>query len=146
MEQTKEGADQAALQSLLQKATAAPPAGKTLEKVDPMERIPSIGVGKEWTAGMTVSGYFAGTEEIPSLKSRKLNEEGKPAFLRHILRVGSPSGERLGLWSTASLEAFFEKVEIGTFVTIKYLNKGVNEQGNANHFFEFKAEPKRLNS
>lgn len=132
----------AELLNLAQKGVA----GKNMEPVDPMESIPTLGVGKELTPGMSISGYYERTEEIPSPKSKQLNAAGERVFVRHILRIGSPTGERLGIWTTAALAAFFELVNPGQLVQIKYVRKGENEQGQAQHFFEFNREKGALNS
>lgn len=126
---------------LLARAMAAGvPNGVTLQEVDPMENVPTIGLGKGWAPGQTLSGYFeeSQTAASPKFKSQTHNEKGTPTKLIHVLRIGEPNGPRLGIWDTAALKAFFANVHPGTFVQVTYLEKGVNGSGQAQHFFKFK--------
>lgn len=116
---------------LLALATKAPK--EELTQVNPFERPPLLKVGKDWTEGMTLSGYYAETIIIPTPKSKYAKESAA-----HILRVGSPTGRKLGIWSVGELGAFFEGMQPGTLVSITYKSKGVNADGNNQHFFEFR--------
>lgn len=107
--------------------------GETLTQVNPFERPPLMKVGKDWLPGVTVSGYYAETIVIPTPKSKYASEANA-----HILRVGSPTGKKLGIWSVGELGAFFESVQPGTLVSITYKSKGENAEGNKQHFFEFR--------
>jgi hypothetical protein len=54
------------------------------------------------------------------------------------LRIGSPTGKKLGIWSVGELGAFFETMAPGTLVSITYVSKGINAENNAQHFFKFR--------
>lgn len=128
---------------LLKKATAAP-TGKKLETWNPMENIPTLAVGDDFKQGMTISGWFEETQLIASPKfthSQEKNEAGVPVQRRHVLRIGSPTGDRLGIWNCGELRVGFEKLTPGTFVAITYKGKGKNAKGQDQHFFEFQREP-----
>lgn len=117
------------------------PQGVAVEDYNPMENIPTVAVGEEFTAGMTLAGYFEETQIIASKNfkySQEKNADGLPIQRRHVLRVGSPSGERLGIWSTGELRNTFEKLQPGQFIAITYKGKGENAKGQQQHFFEYK--------
>ncbi|NJM09371.1 MAG: hypothetical protein HC883_00265 [Bdellovibrionaceae bacterium] len=117
------------------------PAGLQLEDYNPMEAIPTIAVGAEFAQGTTVAGFYEETQVVASPKfvhSKTRNEKGVPTQLLHVLRIGSPAGERLGIWTTGELKAAFDRLPAGAFVAITYKGKGVNAKGQQQHFFEFK--------
>ena len=125
---------------LLAKATALP-GNIRLEAFDPMENIPTLGVGAGIEPGMTISGYFAGTEVVASPKftySQTRNEAGIPTQLRHRLRVGTPTGPMIGIWNAGELKVGFEKLREGDFVSLTYKGKGKNAKGQDQHNFEWK--------
>ncbi len=129
---------------LLKRATAKP-AGKRLEDYNPMENIPTISVGAEgeFEPGMTITGYYEGTEVLASPKfvhSKEVNDKGVPTQLRHILRIGSPTGERLGIWNCGELKVGFEKIQVGTLISLTYLKKGLNAKNQQQHFFKWQKE------
>lgn len=133
---------------LLAKATATV-SGKRLEAYNPMENIPTLGVGDDFSEGMTVSGYYEETQVIASPKfihSKTVNAEGVKTNLRHVLRIGSPAGDRIAIWNCGELKAAFEKLAVGSFISIKYLKKGTNAKGQAQHFFELQREAPALQS
>lgn len=114
------------------------PKDMVLEENNPLESIPTLGVGKEIVAGTVLAGWYEGTETITSnkfKKAQKKSPEGIPQQDRHILRL--VSGEKLAIWNTGGLGLFFGKREVGDFVRVKYTGKGENEQGNDQHFFDF---------
>jgi len=124
---------------LLKRASALP-SNVRLEQYNPLENIPTIAVGEEFTEGMTVVGYFEETQVIASPKfkhSRVKNAEGVPTQKRHVLRIGSPTGEKLAIWSTGELAMAFDKLAKGDLISVKYLRKGENSSGNQQHFFEY---------
>lgn len=132
---------------LLAKATAMPQ-GVQLEAYNPMENIPTLGVGLELTEGMTVSGYFEETQTISSPKfihSKTVDANGVKTQLRHVLRIGSPTGERLAIWNCGELKAAFDKLAPGSFISIKYLRKGVNAKNQPQHFFELQRQAPAAN-
>ena len=134
--------EQAVPADLLKRAGQIPSNVKT-EDWDPMETIPTLAVGKDFEEGMTVSGYFEETQILASPKFKYATEKnaaGVPIQRRHILRVGSPTGERLGIWNCGELRAIFEKLTAGTFVALTYKGKGTNAKGQDQHFFEVKRE------
>lgn len=127
---------------LLKRASALPPE-VVVEQYNPMENIPTLAVGEELKAGMTLAGWYEETQLIESMKFRfaqRKGPNGKPAQLRHILRIGSPTGERLGIWSTGELANTFDKLQPGTFIAITYKGKGLNANNQEQHFFEYKRE------
>lgn len=125
---------------LLRQAQAMP-AGVTLEDYNPMENIPTLSVGADFSEGMTVTGFFEETQVIASPKfihSKTKNADGVPTQLRHVLRIGSPTGDRLGIWNCGELKFTFEKLTPGQLISITYKGKGENTKGQPQHFFEFK--------
>ena len=136
MDNAKENAVPA---DLLAKAQQVP-AGAQLESFDPMENVPTIGIGKGLEVDKKICGFYEETQMAASLKftkSKTHNEKGVPTLPLHILRIGSPTGDRLGIWGTAELKAAFEKTAPGTLVTITYKGKGKNGSNNDQHFFDF---------
>lgn len=128
---------------LLKRASAVP-AGVKTQEYNPMEAVPTLTVGKDFSAGMTIAGYFDENEVIASHKfkySKTMNEEGVPTSTRHVIRVGSPTGEKLAIWSCGELRLAFEKINRGDFISIKYLKKGLNSKGEDQHFFELGLAP-----
>lgn len=133
--------DNAVSADLLQRATASAPQGVALEEFNPMENIPTIAVGKEFKEGMTISGYYEESQLIESTKFKKARytgPNGKPAQWRHVLRIGSPTGDKLAIWTTGELKMTFDKLVQGAFIAITYKGKGENGSGNDQHFFEYK--------
>lgn len=123
--------DQAVPADLLALATK-PVDGETVE-VNPFDRPPLLKVGKDWLPGVTISGYYLETVTIPTPKSKYADKADA-----HVLRVGSPTGKKLGIWSVGELGAFFEGMQPGTLVSITYKSKGINAEGNNQHFFTFR--------
>lgn len=124
---------------LLAKATQRP-AGVQVEDFNPMENIPTLAVGDDFVEGMTVSGWFEETQIIASPKfvhSKTRNADGVPTQPRHVLRIGSPTGDRLGIWNTGELKNTFEKLQPGSYIEITYKGKGKNSKGQDQHFFEY---------
>jgi len=139
MEQQAQAHAQPVPADLLKRAGTMP-ANVRLEQFNPLENIPTIAVGEEFEEGMTVAGYFEETQVIASPKfkhSKVKNAEGVPTQKRHVLRVGSPTGEKLAIWSTGELGLAFDKLAKGEFISLKYLRKGENASGNQQHFFEY---------
>jgi hypothetical protein len=126
----------------LLKQASQMPKGVKLEEFNPFENIPTLIVGNDFTEGMTVAGYFDASEWVASAKfakySKTKNEEGTPTRLRHVLRIGSPTGNRLGIWTTGELGKAFEKLVPGDLISITYKGKGENAKGDEQHFFEMK--------
>lgn len=123
---------------LLKQATYVPQ-DLNLEAYNPMENIATLTVGDDFSEGMMIAGYFEETQILASPKfkfSNTRNEKGVPTSLRHIIRVGSPTGPRLGIWSCGELRVAFEKLTPGTFITITYKGKGENSKGQEQHFFD----------
>lgn len=134
--------EQAIPADLLSRAGAMP-SGVNVETFDPMEKIPTLTVGEEWQPGQTIGGFFETVEVLASRKfihSKKLNADGIPTSERIVLRVGSPTGDRLAIWGTAELLATAQKLNRGEFIQITYKEKGVNAKGMAQHFFEYKRQ------
>lgn len=128
---------------LLKQATSIPKDVGNLEAYNPMENIPTLTVGGDFAEGMTVAGYVEETQILASPKfkfSNTKNEKGVPTSLRHVLRVGSPTGPRLGIWSCGELRVAFEKLTPGTFISITYKGKGENAKGQDQHFFELQRQ------
>ncbi len=124
---------------LLKQASQVPNNVK-VESFNPMEDIPTLGVGEELEKGMTISGYFEATEELASTKfkfSQTRNAQGVPTQLRHILRVGSPTGKRIAIWSTGELRNAFSKLTAGDFIAVTYKGKGLNANQQEQHFFDY---------
>lgn len=133
---------------LLALATKAP-TGKKLEVFNPLENIPTLAVGDDLKEGMTISGYFEETEVIASTKftfSQTRNEHGVPTQLRHVLRIGSPTGAKLGIWNCGELKVAFDKMGRGQFIALTYKGKGLNAKGQQQHFFDLQREAPALNS
>jgi hypothetical protein len=135
--------EQAPVSADLLKQAALVPQGLVVEDYNPMEQIPTLAVGEdgEFKPGMTVAGYYEETQRISSPKfihSKEVDEAGVKVQYRHVLRIGSLQGERLGIWTTGELRTAFKKLTPGTFVVITYKNRGVNAKGQKQHFFEFK--------
>lgn len=125
------------------------PTGVQLEDYNPLENIPTLAVGEDFKEGMTVTGYVEETQVIASQKftfSKERNEKGVPTQLRHVLRIGSPTGPRLGIWTTGELRVAFEKLSPGTLISILYKGKGMNGNNQQQHFFEMKRGAPVLNS
>lgn len=125
---------------LLQRAAQIPQDVK-VEEYNPMETIPTLAVGDDFTAGMTVAGFYEETQVIASPKfihSKERNEKGVPVQRRHVLRIGSRVGERLAIWTTGELGVAFEKLDPGTFIAVTYKGKGENAKGQQQHMFELK--------
>lgn len=117
------------------------PSNLTVEEFNPMENIPTLAVGDDFKPGMTIAGWYEETQLIESNKfvhAREKGPTGKPAQRRHVLRVGSPTGTRLGIWTTGELRNTFDKLTPGQFIAITYKEKGVNSNGQAQHFFTYK--------
>ncbi len=135
-------AERAVPADLLKKAGAVPQGlvGK-VEEFDPMESIPTLRVGGDFAKDMVIGGYFESTEELASVKftkSQTRNEAGVPTSFRHVLRIGSPTGDRLAIWSTGELKMVFSKLLPGDFIQLTYKGKGKNAANNDQHFFEYK--------
>lgn len=127
----------------LLKRAAVVPTEVRVEEFNPMENIPTLAVGEELKAGMTIAGWYEETQLIESLKFKfatRKGPNGKPAQLRHVLRIGSPTGDRLGIWTTGELANTFDKLQPGTFIAITYKGLGVNSNNQQQHFFEYKRE------
>lgn len=127
---------------LLKRASEVPK-DMVMEENNPLEAIPTLGVGREIVPNTVIAGYYEGTETLTSVKFKKAQKkspEGIPQQDRHILRL--VNGDKLAIWNTGGLSLFFSKREIGEFVRIKYTGKGTNEQGNDQHFFEFEVGKK----
>jgi hypothetical protein len=124
--------------SALFKKASTVPTGARLKDWNPMESIPTITV-KDWAPGTTLNGTFVETETITSMKftnARKFDAQGKPQSDRHILRLAD--GTLMGIWSVAELGMVFGKLTAGDVIAITYVNKGVNGNGMAQHFFKYK--------
>lgn len=133
----------------LLKAAAAVPAGVKTESFNPMEDVPTLAVGEDFEKGMTIGGYFEETQEIASTKfkfSQTKNEKGIPTQLRHVLRVGSPTGKRIAIWSTGELRNTFSKLNPGDYIAVTYKGKGKNANDQDQHFFEYQRSVGSLNS
>lgn len=125
----------------LLKRAGAVPSGVTVEEFNPMDVIPTVAVGEEFAEGMTIAGWYEETQVIASKKftySKEVNEKGIPTQKRHVLRVGSPTGDRLAIWTCGELRNTFEKLQPGQFIALTYKGKGVNANGQQQHFFEYK--------
>jgi len=133
MTKTDQTKEQEVPADLLAKASKLPAASENLTEVNPFERPPLLKVGKDWMPGKTITGYFCENVTIPTPKSKYANEA-----VTHILRVGSPTGDKLGIWSVGELGAFFEGMPAGTLVSIEYVSKGKNADNNDQHFFKFR--------
>lgn len=132
----------------LLKAASTMPKNEVVETFNPLEKIPTLTVGQDFAVGMTIAGWVDETQTLASHKfkfSQKRNAEGVPTSLRHVLRIGSPTGEKLGIWSCGELKLAFEKLPAGTFIAITYKGKGENASGQEQHFFEFKRGASKLN-
>ncbi len=121
---------------LLKKAAILPANAGQMTEVNPFEREPRLRIGEDpekanFLPGMTIVGYYAGNKTVQTPKSKYAKET-----IVHLLRIGSPTGDKLGIWTVAELEAFFENMPLGTLVTISYKSKGVNADGNAQHYFK----------
>lgn len=116
---------------LLKRAGTLPANAPAMAEVNPFEREPRLRIGKEFTVGMTVIGYFAENKIVQTPKSKYAEET-----IVHVLRIGSPTGDKLGIWTVAELEAFFENMAPGTLVSIHYKSKGVNADDNDQHYFK----------
>lgn len=128
------------LEGLLSKAGAIPE-GVTVEDFNPLENIPTLTLGEDFVDGQTVAGWFEETQVLASHKfkfSQEKNAEGVPTSRRHVLRIGSPTGERLAIWSSGELRNTFEKVQPGQFIAITYKGKGMNANNQQQHFFDYK--------
>lgn len=115
------------------------PVGATLVDYNPMDKIPTLSIGEEITPGTVLNGSCDGTDIIASVKfihSKERNESGVPVQRLHRLRL--LDGTVVGLWSTGELRAVWDKLAMGEFISIKYIEKGVNAKGQQQHFFEFK--------
>jgi hypothetical protein len=128
--------------AILGEVTQAPaPGDLALATWNPMESIPTLSVGVEGDIkpGMTVTGYFVRNEVIASPKfthSKVRNAQGVPTQVRHVLRATN-SGKLFGIWTCGELKMAFEKLEVGEALSLKYIEKGVNSKGQAQHFFEY---------
>jgi len=123
---------------LLKQAAILPKDAPALTEVNPFEREPRLDIGsaadgKTFTPGMTVTGYFVENKLVATPKSKYAKET-----IVHILRIGSPTGTKLGIWTKAELRAFFEDMAPGTLVSIHYKEMGKNADGNDQHYFELK--------
>lgn len=132
----------------LLKQASTIPRDVRVESYNPMENIPTLTVGGDFEEGATVAGYFEETQILASHKfkfSTTKNAEGVPTSLRHVLRVGSPTGPRLGIWSCGELRMAFEKLTPGSFISITYKGKGENSKGQSQHFFELQRSAPAMN-
>lgn len=132
----------------LLKAASSIPSGVQTEDYNPVESVPTLTVGKDFEKGMTVAGYYESTEAIASPKftyAKDRNEAGVPVNYRHVLRIGSPSGKRLAIWTCGELRTAFEKLSPGSFIAITYNGKGKNDKGQDQHFFDMKRSVPGLN-
>src|SRR5690606_33040805 len=59
----------------LLKRAAEMPKGVTTEAFDPMEKIPELRVGKNFSEGMKIMGYFDGTQILASHKFKYSQEK-----------------------------------------------------------------------
>ena len=129
-------------QDVLNLASQVPSSVKT-EEFNPMERFPRVAVGDTFKEGQTIAGWYEETLVIASEKFRYgegKNEEGLNTKSLHVLRVGSPTGPRLGIWSVQDLKNTFQDLAQGTFIAITYKGKGQGANGNQKHFFEYKRQ------
>lgn len=124
----------------LLKQAAVIPKGVNTEAFNPMEDVPTLAVGEDFEKGMTIGGYFEETQLIESDKFKFSNVKGpngKPGQYRHVLRVGSPTGKRIAIWSTGELRNTFSKLSPGDYIAVKYTGKGENANKQQQHFFEY---------
>lgn len=122
------------------KNAGALPQGAVFEEFDPLENIPTVAVGDDWKEGVTITGYFEGTQTIASPKfkhAKDRNANGVPVNYLHVFRVAA-TNQKLGIWTTGELRLVCEKLNIGELVSITYKGKGTNTSGSAQHFFTYK--------
>lgn len=122
---------------------AKTPKGLVVEEFNPSERYPRVAVGDGFDVGQTISGYFDTTLTVASAKFKYgegKNEQGLNTKSLHVLRIGSPTGPRLGIWGVTDLNNALDGLAQGTFISITYKGKGENAQGNSQHFFEYKRQ------
>jgi hypothetical protein len=121
------------------KTAAQVPAGANLVEYNPLENIPTLSVGEDIVPNTTINGYYEGTERIASPKfthAKERDERGVPCQYLHKMKL--LDGTIVGIWSTGELKAVFDRMAVGEFLSLKYLEKGVNAKGQAQHFFEYK--------
>jgi len=110
--------------------------GKRLEDYNPLETIPTLGVG-DLSVGQVLCGTFVMSEVIASPKfkyAREKNDKGVPIQTRHVLENG---GKKFGIWSVGELKLIFGKLTPGTYVALTY--NGLGEvNGNDQHRFSCK--------
>jgi hypothetical protein len=141
--QTAAGADAAGapkvdVAALLKKAGQAP-AGVRMEEFNPLENIPTASVGEEIQPGMTITGYFKETQRIASNKFKfatEKDERGVPVQLLHVFRL--VSGDMLGIWNSGELKLLCSRLAPDELVSLTYKGKGINGNGQQQHFFEYK--------
>lgn len=131
-----------ATKELLGVASQAPK-GVVLQDYNPTERYPRVAVGDGFEVGQTITGWYEETLTVASAKFKygeSKNENGVNQKSLHVFRIGSPTGPRLGIWGVTDLNYTLENVTPGTLLAITYKGKGLGENGNAKHFFEYKKQ------
>jgi hypothetical protein len=110
--------------------------GKKLTEFNPLETIPTIGVG-DLKTGQVLAGIYVETESIASAKfkfARETNEQGTPVQKRYVLDNG---GQKFAIWSVGELKLIFSKMTPGQYVHLTY--KGLGEvNGTEQHRFTVK--------
>lgn len=125
------------MQAALASATKA--ASAPLQEWNPLEDVPTLTVGEDLKAGMTINGYFVETQRISSPKftySQERDENGVTVAYRHVIRT--EDGHKLGIWSTGELRLAFERLVPNDFISLTYKGKGTNAKGQSQHFFEYR--------
>jgi hypothetical protein len=118
--------------------------GKKTEIFNPLEKIPTVGVG-DLKPGQVLAGFFDSTERLMSAKftysQEKDTETGLPVQYRHVLINGKT---KYGIWNCGELKLIFSKMVKGQYIELTYKGKGV-VNGRDQHQFETKIEATKIN-
>jgi hypothetical protein len=118
------------------KYASRPTTGKKLVDFNPLETIPTLGVG-DLEKGQILAGNYVETETIASTKfkfARETNENGTPIQKRYVLDNG---GQKFAIWSVGELKLIFSKMIPGQYVHLTYNGLGT-VNGTEQHRFSVK--------
>lgn len=122
MQNTKETTQQTEKEYVAGRDIGVPVEGVEFTEANPAQNIPSFVPGKNFAAGMTLTGRFVRTDRVYSDKftAGKKDTNGKTYRDLHILE-DMKSKELFGIWSVGILSNFFDQVPTEAPVKVEYL-------------------------
>lgn len=114
------------------------PLAEATETMDLLATIPTLGVGDELQAGMTIGGNFVELERLVSAKFTKSKEIDAVSRLPVSYRIViERNNQKLAIWATAELKLLGKQLKAGQPIAITYKGKETIN-GQPQHTFEFK--------